>query len=339
MKPSYPGLFGIAFTLLVRCSFVVFARSPVVSVDSPLADSQLDFGSHRQLAEEGGSGDCGKAGESKQPSDLTLFNFFSAGWDEEPTKRKRATETPDMALLRVQTNFMVREIRVNYLFQNDIHGNKRENLHSMDAFIAYAFNRRSMLGVLGNYQWVDARIGPDLDGGDLQLIGRIQLVDTESSSYTFNFRIIAPDRGIGETQTTLSYGIAGFEDLAYWVELHQVGLYYSVLFDSLAGPSQPGARQNAVSYDLSVARTLTSPETPLVGNFTVFLETFAQTDLDGDHTGRTNVSITPGVRFNLGKLPGINFGRDNSLLFGADIPVTGPHPWDATYRFSYIKNF
>ena len=45
------------------------------------------------------------------------------------------------------------------------------------------------------------------------------------------------------------------------------------------------------------------------------------------------------TKFNLGKLQGVRFGKDNWLLFGADIPVVGPTPWDTTYRFSYIKNF
>ena len=33
-------------------------------------------------------------------SDLTLLNFFSAGWSEDWAKRHRATGTPDFALLR-----------------------------------------------------------------------------------------------------------------------------------------------------------------------------------------------------------------------------------------------
>jgi hypothetical protein len=27
------------------------------------------------------------------------------------------------------------------------------------------------------------------------------------------------------------------------------------------------------------------------------------------------------------------------LLWGVEIPVAGPKPWDAIYRFTYIKNF
>ena len=48
-----------------------------------------------------------------------------------------------------------------------------------------------------------------------------------------------------------------------------------------------------------MAKTLTRPDTPLLGNFSVFVENFAQTTLDGNLAGRTLVTITPGVRFNL----------------------------------------
>ena len=51
------------------------------------------------------------------------------------------------------------------------------------------------------------------------------------------------------------------------------------------------------------------------------------------------MTVTPGVRFNLGKMPGIKLGIDNWVLFGVDVPVSGPQPFGATYRFSYIKNF
>jgi hypothetical protein len=281
---------------------------------------------------------CDQAGKDEPPQDLTLWNFFSAGWNEEFTRRNSEGRAPDLALLRVQTNFMEREVRVNYFHQHNITSAKRENLDSMDAFIAYAFNRRFMLETLLNYQWVDARKGPDFDGAAGRLVGRLQLISTQDSSYTFNFHVITPNRGLGEQQTTFSYGLAGFEDLTPY-GLYRVGLYGSVLFDSFAGPHATGARLNDVQYVLTLAQTLTDPKTPFIGNFTVFVENFAQTDLDGDNAGHTLVSITPGMRFNLGKVPGIKLGIDNWLIFGADIPISGPRPWDATYRFTYIKNF
>jgi hypothetical protein len=273
------------------------------------------------------------------PADLTLANFFSAGWNDEWLKRSRASGTPDMALMRVQTNFLEREFRANYFFENNVRSTKTENIDSTDMLIAWSFNRRLMLEVLETYQWLDARQGPDRSGGVPTLVGRIQLVDTESSSYSFNFRAAAPNKGIGEDQTTISYGLAGFEDLAYWLGLDRVGLYYSVSFDSFAGPGEPGARRGRVGYDITFAKSIAAPETPLFRSLTFFVENFAQTDLDGTHAGRTLVTITPGVRLNLGTSSHLKMGKDNCLLFGVDLPLSDPKPWDAIYRFSYIKNF
>jgi hypothetical protein len=277
--------------------------------------------------------------DREPPQDLTLCNFFSAGWDEEFTRRSSEGRAPDLALLRVQTNFMERELRVNYFHQHNINSAKRENLDSTDAFLAYGFNRRFMLEVLANYAWVDARgKNPDIDGATARLVGRVQLISTQDTSVSFNCQAIAPNRGLGDKQTTLSYGLAGFEDLTRF-GLYRVGLYGSVLFESFAGPHAVGARTDDVQYVISIAKTLTDPKTPLIGNFTVFAENFYQTDLDGAHSGTTLVSITPGVRFNLGKFSGVKFGLDNWLMAGVDIPLSGPRPWDATYRFTYIKNF
>jgi hypothetical protein len=279
-------------------------------------------------------------GEGRGLSDLTLFNFFSTGWDEDSTKRVRDTGTPDYALLKVQTNFMEREFRLNYFYESNINSAKRATLDNVDAFIAWAFNRRFMIEVKATEQSFDDRgKTPDQDGTIGFIVGRVQLIDTESSSYTFNFQVATPNRGTGQTQTTFSYGMAGFEDLGYWLKLNKVGLYYSFLFDSLDGPSAEGATRNDVQYVISIAKTLVSQDVPFIGGFTPFIEFFAQTNLDGATANQTVVTITPAVRFNLGKCQGVNFGKDNWILFGVDIPVSGPRPYDAIYRFSYIKNF
>jgi hypothetical protein len=319
--------FLLGLILAGFCQAPLFAQDPIKTGQTLLSEWDRGPGEFKLMTEGQGL------------SDLTLFNFFSAGWNDEFSKRVRETGTPDYALLRVQTNFMEREFRVNNTYQQNINSPKKEYLNSTDAFIAYAFNRRFMIEVLGNYQWLGERKGPDLDGGAPQLIGRMQLIDTEPSSYSFNCKVVAPNRGIGEKQTTFTYGFAGFNDLAYFLNLNKTGLYYSSSFDSLAGPYAKGAKLNDVNYDISIARTLLPPETPLLGGFTAFLETYGQTDLDGSNSGHTVVTMTPGVRFNLGKSDRVRFGKDNWLLFGADIPISGPRPYDVGWRFSYIKNF
>jgi hypothetical protein len=268
----------------------------------------------------------------QQPPDLTLGNFFSAGWEESWTKRPHANRAPDMALLRVQTNFLEREFRLNYLFEDEINSRSRKSLSEVEGLIAYGLNRRFMIEVITGYDDFAARNGPNAQGPAGAVAGRVQLVDTAESSYSFNVRVSSPNRGTGERQTKFSYGLAGFEDLTRRLGLYRVGLYYDVLFDSLAGPGEPGARRNDISYDVSVAKTLTEPDTALIGDFTLFLETFALSALDGGDPGHTMLSFTPGARFNL--------GGHNWLMGGVDIPVNlAPKPFDAIYRMTYIKNF
>lgn len=283
---------------------------------------------------------CPPAAPAKEePQDLLLSNFFTAGWDEEFTRRSSDDRAPDLALLRVQTNFMEREFRINYYSQSNIQSKTASNTNNMDYFIAYGFDRRFMIEVLGNEQWEEGRGStPNTSGPSAQFVGRVQLISTANSSYSFNFRVISPDPGLGVHTTTTSYGIAGFEDLTD-LGLYRVGLYGSVLVDSLDGPHAVGATSNDVEYDITIAKTFTRPDTPFFGNATLFAETFAQTNLDGAHPSRTLLTITPGFRFNLGKLPGLKLGLDNWIMGGVDIPLAGPDPWDATYRLTYIKNF
>lgn len=273
------------------------------------------------------------------PADLTLGNFFSAGWEDDWQKRQRPTGTPDMALLRVGTNFMEREFRANYFMQQNPGTSDTRALVDFDAFVAWSFNRRFMVETVGIYQWDDPRTGSGKNGGAPAIVGRFQLIDTETSSYAFQLKVTAPNEGLGSSQTTFGYSVAGFEDLGYWLGLDRTGLYYSVLLNNFDGPGAAGAKRNDCAYDVSVARTITDKETPLLGSLTLFVENFAVTDLDGGHAGRTLVSITPGVRFNLGRCERANIGLDNCIVLGVDIPVSTFQPWDVIYRFSYIKNF
>jgi hypothetical protein len=91
------------------------------------------------------------------PPDLTLWNFFTAGWDEEWTRRDSEDRAPDLALLHVQTNFMERELRVDSFYQSNVRNKKIDDIDSLDWLIAYGWNRRFQTNVEGIYQWNDAR--------------------------------------------------------------------------------------------------------------------------------------------------------------------------------------
>jgi hypothetical protein len=269
---------------------------------------------------------------SGQPlSDLTLGNFFSEGWTQPWAKRERADGTPDMALLKVTTNFLERELRLDYARTNDLHGSKYRTTDFLNGLIAYGIDRRLMLEVISNYQWNSAFKGAGVSGAGGGGLVRFQLVDTELSSYSMQFRINEPNQSIGQTQTSRQISLAAFNDLNALAGLYRTGLYYSVTYESLVGKHASGARESDIAYDVSLATTLTGRSTPVFGNLTPFLEAYATTDLDGSKSGHTVATVTPGMRF--------WFYPENSLTVGGDIPVSGPHPYGGVFRVTYILNF
>ena len=73
------------------------------------------------------SGDS--AAENEHPAhpepipDLGLSNFFSAGWDQ-PWEHRHDRYTPDMALLKVTTNALEKELRIDYI-DTSVRGNAK----------------------------------------------------------------------------------------------------------------------------------------------------------------------------------------------------------------------
>ncbi len=264
-----------------------------------------------------------------QPSNLTLSNFFTEGWNQEWDKRVTPGGAPDMSLLHVQTNFLEREFRTDYYSQENTAADGTRNVQFMDGLIAYSFNRRFMMEVVSNYEWKDAREGADKSGAGGALVTRLQLVDVPGASYAFNFRVSAPNQGIDMKQTTLSPALAGWNDLTS-VGLKRVGLYYSIQDNAYSGPAKPGTKHDDLASAVSLAKTWTDPQTPVFGNFTTFAELYATSNLDGKDRG-TVVNVMPGIRFTL--------GHGSILMAGVDLPVTNPHDFDATYRVTYILDF
>ncbi len=261
--------------------------------------------------------------------DLTLLNFFE-GWDQPWIHRHR--DTPDMALLKVTTNFLEREFRLDYA-HTSLNGNpKLRSQDLLNGLIAYGLSRRLMIELISTYQWNHGLPGASMNGAGGGALARFQLVDTAHSSYSAQVRVSAPNKAIGGTQTSLAYALAGWQDLHVLAPaLGRLGLYYSLQYENLQGVHKPGARTNDVAYDVSLAETWTRPATPVLGNFTTFVEAYGTTDLDGSHAGRTIVTLTPGVRF--------WFVPENSLTAGVDLPLSHDPPASAVYRATYILNF
>lgn len=271
-----------------------------------------------------------------EPSDLTLLNFFTEGWSAAWLKRSRKGRAPDMALLRVITNFLERELRIDYVYTSRVRNNKKvDHSQLLNSLIAYGLNRRLMVEVIANYQWNTPPSEPKgvakQNGAGAAALARFQLVDTYDQSYAAQLRVSAPNRGIGQTATTVSPSLGGFQDLQVWLGLPQVGLYESITYDAVNGPHPFESKTQTFSYDVSIAKTWTGPETPVLGTFTTFLEVFAAHDINGQSEGHTAWSLTPGVRF--------WFAPENSLTFGVDFPVNEPFPNGPVYRVTYILNF
>ena len=267
---------------------------------------------------------------SEQPSNLTLSNFFTEGWNQEWTHRVNPEGAPDMSLLHVQTNFLEREFRFDSYNQQNLSNDSNKGTYFTDALVAYGINRRFMLEVVTNYEWKDPKGSDNINGAGGALLGRVQLVDVPGSSYAFNVRVSAPNEGIGLEQTEFTASLAGWQDLT-GLGLKRVGLYYSLQEDTYAGPAE-GAKRNDLAYDVSVAKTWTDRDK---GNFTTFVELYATTNLDGPANARglryTEVNVTPAIHYNL--------TRNNVLMFGVDLPVSSPHDFTKTYRLTYVYDF
>ena len=287
------------------------------------------------IPDAGEAEDQEKASAEVEPSELTLMSFFTEGWTEDWVKRSRNGRAPDLALLRVTTNFLEREFRLDYVYTNNVRKNtKVENSQLLNGLIAYGLNRRLMIEVISNYQWNEPpenSTATKANGAGAAGLVRFQLADTFDQCYGLQVKVAAPNRGIGQTTTVTSPSLAGFQDLQTWLGLDRVGLYESITYDSVSGPHAHGARTQDVGYDLTVAKTWTEPTAYPVGQMTSFLELFSTTDLNGTTKYHTAVTLTPGLRF--------WFARENSLTFGVDFPVSEPHPFSNVFRVTYILNF
>ncbi len=262
-------------------------------------------------------------------SDLSLSDFFSKGWDETWTRRSRGDGTPDMSFFRVQTNFLAQLFRADYVHTQSLDTASIRASDSLSTTVEYAFNRRFMLAVVENYRWLDSRIGEDRESAATAMFARFQLRETATSSLAANLRVGLPNRDIGDKDMLVSLSLAGWQDLAP-LGLKRTGLYYHVQEETLAGRAKPGARRNDLTYDVTLARTWSSPES-FFGNATTFLELYGITDLNGDLRGRSVLSVTPGVRATL--------AHRHIVMAGVEFPLTDPKTFDHTVRLTYIYNF
>jgi len=262
--------------------------------------------------------------------DLTLANFFSQGWDNPYSLRESLPDgAPDLPLFHTATNFVVRAARTDYSFQNDIEKSPIKSVNFLDEYIDYALNQRFMITVFGNYTWENEKAGGDIDNAGAGVAARIELISTPTSSDCLNFRVDLPDKELGVTTTRLSTTIAGWQDLSP-LGVGRLGLYYSLEEDAYAGNEATGTMRDALSYDVAIAQTWTKPSAS-VADLTTFVEFAGGTNMDGNQRTYTNMTVTPGVQFIVGKR--------NLIMLGVDFPLTHPSAEVDVYRATYIYLF
>jgi hypothetical protein len=274
--------------------------------------------------------EAGGEHHEKEPSDLGVLNFFTAGWNEPETERHRGTK--DMALFRVETAYVEKEFRLDFVHSNYRGDSTYSGGYETKASLAYALNRRMQLEVSGMYAWNVLPGEPPANGAAASVSLRFALVDSAAMNYAFQVELETPNRGIGEGGTAMSYSLAGWQDVSRWIPaLGRVGLYYSLKWVNVLGPLEPDEPHNILSWTVSAARQWTPPDFPVVGNFTTFLEAWMETALDGAPAGKLNFTLTPGVRF--------WFLPENSVILGVDIPLNNSAPYSATWRATYFLGF
>jgi hypothetical protein len=261
--------------------------------------------------------------------DLTIQQFFSEGWTDKWVKRSRPDGAPDLTLLRVQSNLLLQSVRTDGFIESPTSASGDNRVSSVTPLVEYAVNRRLMPGFFVSHQEIDHASGGGREGWTYGGLVRLQLVDTANMSYAINWKMTAPNSGLGEHQTLTGFALAGWHNLRP-LGLGRTGLYWHLQEETLLGPRVPGARQNDLTYDVSLARTWTGSGEALA-LLSTFIETYFKTDLDGHHSGRTVVTLTPGVRTTL--------AQHHVVMLGVDFPLSTPKPYDQLYRLTYIYSF
>ena len=316
----------------------VIAEEPIwLPMDSSLVDSTAEFELEESLEKE----------RAEEPSDLTLWNFFSDGWDHRFEPRSRNDRAPRFHLYKVQQPFLDREIRFNHFFVKGADNGEVDD-NELNAEIEIPFTRRFMLDFEPGYAWTDG--DPELvtpNGPTLRFSTYLQLVDTTESTLNIQFRVIAPSPTViveltdidgvpipNDRQTGLVATIAGWQDLTRRFNLYRTGISYSVSHLTFVGPGNAGETRNALIYAAAVAKTFTPADRGYFKDFSIFLECQGITSLDGDDKGATDITFVPGLRWNLTREE-----RPWWFMAGVELGSTEPRPFDYTLLFSLIHWF
>ncbi len=158
--------------------------------------------------------------------------------------------------------------------------------------------------------------------GDLAITPRVMLRETENLSLVAELTVQIPTgyRGTGAGQAILTPGVQFWSNFApKWIA--RGGFNVGV-------GTNPQAGGTTLLSQLAVGRVFTPHDTPLFGDFTVYLSANV---FDNVSTGRNTTTLTPGFRTHLGK--------SFYFLGGLNVPVTGPRPYEESATFWIMKVF
>ena len=264
----------------------------------------------------------------KERQDLTFWNFFSYGWDvgwKEP--EEGPDDAPRFRLLRIQRAYWEREIRLFHNYTFGMNGGALDR-QEVEMEIELPVSRRFLIEFEPSVAGVKPNGGSwDFASGDLRVIPQVMLYETRGVSFSSGLNIRTPTG----SQSVLAGRTSLTPYLTLWTNLGQrVGLH--TFFGSefpLAGygPAPPGA---FLQYGIAPTKTVTSKDTPFLGNLTLFIEFNGTTQLGGTHP-QTTLTALPGVRWLLFK--------DFWLAGGYEFPLSGTNALDSRVWSSIYRDF
>jgi hypothetical protein len=265
-----------------------------------------------------------RGAEGEQPSDLTLGNLFSEGWDQPFQERPDEGSVPRFRLFRTRPAFLEREVRVDFRCARNADDGEFDE-YEIEPELDLPFNRRFMIELEPEYVWLDGHRGNPSESGSSWSIGStLQLIDTVDSAANVQFALGVPSEEAERTR--LGVTLAGFRDLGY-----RIGLQSHVGFNFFTGtPVDPDDVDSQLHFGLALTKTL-ARDYPGFQKFTFFVETFGVTNLDGDRSGHTDLSVLPAVRWEI--------GNEWWVAAGYETPVTSPRPFDKEWHFALLKDF
>lgn len=256
------------------------------------------------------------------PADLTLENFFTAGWQEPYQPRPGQEQAERILLFRTPPPFLDRAVLLNYDFGLRTRP-ERINEQELGAELLLPLNRRLLFQVAAEYNF-NGDDRPGTGGASGAAAVALQLVDTTSSALNLQASLSVPGRDdLLPHRLEFGLSVAGFQDLGRRFGAQgSFGIFFPL------GSSSYGANL-ALAYSAALTKTLTG-DLPWLGHFTPFVEAAGTTTLGVDQQ-TTQITLLPGAEWEV--------LRHWWLALAVEIPLTGPRPFDLGVHVSLIKSF